>query len=143
VARNLARVRGWRLRAIATNVSWRWQGTAPREQGAARQGLLEYLLQHHRRSVQSQPGDELQHPRRRHERLGRLAEQLQAGSAARSLAEYLELAEEKRISEQIQLQMWQDVPYIPLGHWIRSTAHRRDLVDLPWSFPAFYGVRRA
>jgi peptide/nickel transport system substrate-binding protein len=54
-----------------------------------------------------------------------------------------ELAEEKRISEQIQLQMWQDVPYIPLGHWIRSTAHRRDLVDLPWSFPAFYGVRRA
>jgi peptide/nickel transport system substrate-binding protein len=35
-----------------------------------------------------------------------------------------ELAEEKRISEQIQLQMWQDVPYIPLGHWVRSTAHR-------------------
>ena len=54
-----------------------------------------------------------------------------------------ELAEEKRISEQIQLQMWRDVPYIPLGHWVRSTAHRRDLVDLPWGFPAFYGVRRA
>jgi peptide/nickel transport system substrate-binding protein len=52
------------------------------------------------------------------------------------------LAEEKRISEQIQLQLWEDVPYIPLGHWARSTAHRRDIVDLPWGFPAFYGVHR-
>ena len=52
------------------------------------------------------------------------------------------LAEEKQISEQIQLQLWEDVPYIPLGHWVRSTAHRREIVDLPWGFPAFYGVRR-
>jgi peptide/nickel transport system substrate-binding protein len=52
------------------------------------------------------------------------------------------LAEEKQITEQIQLQLWEDVPYIPLGHWVRSTAHRRDIVDLPWGFPAFYGVRR-
>jgi peptide/nickel transport system substrate-binding protein len=50
--------------------------------------------------------------------------------------------EEKQISDQIQLQLWEDVPYIPLGHWVRSTAHRRDIVDLPWGFPAFYGVRR-
>jgi len=50
--------------------------------------------------------------------------------------------EEKQISEQTQLQLWEDVPYIPLGHWVRSTAHRRDIVDLPWGFPAFYGVRR-
>ena len=52
------------------------------------------------------------------------------------------LVEEKQISEQLQLQLWEDVPYIPLGHWVRSTAHRRDIVDLPWGFPAFYGVRR-
>jgi hypothetical protein len=33
-------------------------------------------------------------------------------------------------------------PYIPMGHQVRATAHRRDIVDLPWGFPAFYGVRR-
>ena len=53
------------------------------------------------------------------------------------------LDEEKRISREMQLQLWQDVPYIPLGHWVRSTAHRREIVDLPRGFPAFYGVRRA
>ena len=49
---------------------------------------------------------------------------------------------QKRIAVQMQLQMWQDVPYIPMGHWVRSTAHRRNIVDLPWGFAAFYGVRR-
>ena len=49
----------------------------------------------------------------------------------------------RRISEQMQSQMWRDVPYIPMGSWVRSTAHRRNIVDLPWGFPAFYGVRRA
>jgi len=42
----------------------------------------------------------------------------------------------------MQLQMWQDVPYIPMGHWVRPTAHRRDIIDLPWGFAAFYGTRR-
>ena len=41
---------------------------------------------------------------------------------------------QKRIAVQMQLQMWQDVPYIPMGHWVRSTAHRRNIVDLPWGF---------
>ena len=49
---------------------------------------------------------------------------------------------EKRLSEQMQLQMWRDVPYIPMGHHVRSTAHRVNIVDLPWGFAAFYGVRR-
>jgi peptide/nickel transport system substrate-binding protein len=49
---------------------------------------------------------------------------------------------QKQIAVQMQLQMWQDVPYIPMGHWVRATAHRRNLVDLPWGFAAFYGVRR-
>jgi peptide/nickel transport system substrate-binding protein len=49
---------------------------------------------------------------------------------------------QKRISVQMQLQMWQDVPYIPMGHWVRPTAHRRDIIDLPWGFAAFYGPRR-
>jgi peptide/nickel transport system substrate-binding protein len=49
---------------------------------------------------------------------------------------------QKQIAVQMQLQMWQDVPYIPMGHFVRSTAHRRNIVDLPWGFAAFYGVRR-
>lgn len=54
-----------------------------------------------------------------------------------------DLATEKRIGLQVQEQLWADVPYIPMGHWVRSTAHRRDIVDLPWGFASFYGVRRA
>jgi peptide/nickel transport system substrate-binding protein len=50
---------------------------------------------------------------------------------------------QKRICEEMQRQLWQDVPYIPMGHSVRATAHRRDIVDLPWGFAAFYGVRRA
>jgi peptide/nickel transport system substrate-binding protein len=51
-------------------------------------------------------------------------------------------ATERRIAEQMQRQLWEDVPYIPMGHWVRSTASRRNIVDIPWGFPAFYGVRR-
>jgi peptide/nickel transport system substrate-binding protein len=54
-----------------------------------------------------------------------------------------DLTSQMRISEQMQLLLWQDVPYIPLGHWVPLTAHRRNIIDLPWGFPAFYGVRRA
>jgi peptide/nickel transport system substrate-binding protein len=49
---------------------------------------------------------------------------------------------QRQIGAQMQLQMWLDVPYIPMGHWVRVTAHRRNIVDLPWGFSAFYGVRR-
>ena len=53
-----------------------------------------------------------------------------------------DLATQKQISEKMQLQLWRDVPYIPMGHFVRSTAHKRNIVDLPWGFAAFYGVRR-
>jgi peptide/nickel transport system substrate-binding protein len=52
------------------------------------------------------------------------------------------LQDEAQICEQLQLQLWKDVPYIPMGQVIKPTAYRRDLVDLPAGFPAFYGVRR-
>ena len=50
--------------------------------------------------------------------------------------------DQKRICEQLQRQLWRDVPYIPMGQVIKPTAYRSDLVDLPSGFPAFYGVRR-
>jgi peptide/nickel transport system substrate-binding protein len=53
-----------------------------------------------------------------------------------------DLAEQRRIAVMAQRQLWLDVPYIPMGQWLRVTAHRRDLVDLPRGFAAFYGVRR-
>ena len=62
--------------------------------------------------------------------------------SARTWLDAADLATQQRISEQMQFQLWRDVPYIPMGHFVRKTAHRRNIVDLPWGFAAFYGVRR-
>jgi peptide/nickel transport system substrate-binding protein len=51
--------------------------------------------------------------------------------------------EQRRICTELQLQLWQDVPYIPMGEYWQSTAYRKDLLDvLPGCFAVFYGVRR-
>jgi peptide/nickel transport system substrate-binding protein len=54
------------------------------------------------------------------------------------------LDEQRRICAELQMQLWQDAPYVPMGeHW-QSTAYRKDLLDvLPGCFAVFYGVRRA
>jgi peptide/nickel transport system substrate-binding protein len=59
-----------------------------------------------------------------------------------SWLETAEIDAQKQIAQEIQLQLWQDVPYIPMGFWVRSTAHRRNIVDIPWGHAAFYGVRK-
>jgi peptide/nickel transport system substrate-binding protein len=52
--------------------------------------------------------------------------------------------EQRRICTELQLQLWQDVPYIPMGEYWQSTAYRKNLIDvLPGCFATFYGVRRA
>ena len=52
--------------------------------------------------------------------------------------------EQRRICTELQMQLWQDVPYIPMGEYWQSTAYRKDLLDvLPGCFAVFYGVRRA
>jgi peptide/nickel transport system substrate-binding protein len=54
------------------------------------------------------------------------------------------LDEQRRICAELQMQLWQDVPYIPMGEYWQSTAFREDLLDvLPGCFATFYGVRRA
>jgi peptide/nickel transport system substrate-binding protein len=54
------------------------------------------------------------------------------------------LDEQKRICTELQMQLWQDVPYVPMGEYWQATAHRKDLVDvIPGCFATFYGVRRA
>ena len=39
------------------------------------------------------------------------------------------LDEQRRICVELQMQLWQDVPYIPLGEYWQSTAYRKDLLD--------------
>ena len=54
------------------------------------------------------------------------------------------LEDQRRICTELQLQLWQDVPYIPMGEYWQSTAYRRDLLDvLPGCFAVFWGIRRA
>jgi peptide/nickel transport system substrate-binding protein len=54
------------------------------------------------------------------------------------------LDEQRRICGELQMQLWQDVPYVPMGEYWQSTAYRKDLLDVqPGCFPVFYGVRRA
>ena len=49
---------------------------------------------------------------------------------------------QRRICREIQLQLWQDVPYIPMGEAFQPTAYRSDLADVQKGFPLFYGVHR-
>jgi peptide/nickel transport system substrate-binding protein len=51
--------------------------------------------------------------------------------------------EQLRICTELQMQLWQDVPYIPMGEYWQSTAYRKDLLDvLSGCFVVFYWVRR-
>jgi peptide/nickel transport system substrate-binding protein len=51
--------------------------------------------------------------------------------------------EQKRITRDIQLQAWQDVPYIPTGAWMQPFAFRRSLTDILNGFPIFWNVKKA
>ena len=54
------------------------------------------------------------------------------------------LEDQRLICTELQLQLWQDVPYIPMGEYWQSTAYRKDLLDvLPGCFAVFWGIRRA
>ncbi len=53
-----------------------------------------------------------------------------------------DVAEQKRLCAAIQLQAFQDVPYIPLGVFFQPTAYRRGLEGfLKGGVPLFYNVR--
>jgi peptide/nickel transport system substrate-binding protein len=52
-------------------------------------------------------------------------------------------AREKQVAEDLQRQLWIDVPYIPMGQYQQQMAWRRTVTDMPIGFPLFYGVRPA
>ena len=54
-----------------------------------------------------------------------------------------DLAERKRIADQIQLQALDSVPYLPLGQVFLPTAFRSDIKDIvKATLPLFWNVRR-
>jgi peptide/nickel transport system substrate-binding protein len=54
-----------------------------------------------------------------------------------------DVAARKAICRDIQLQAWQDVPYIPTGRWKDVTAYRRNLKDVLGGMPLFYNLSKA
>ncbi len=51
--------------------------------------------------------------------------------------------EQKRITRDIQLQAFQDVPYIPTGAWMQPFAFRKSITGMLNGFPLFYNIRKA
>ncbi|MCX7382410.1 MAG: ABC transporter substrate-binding protein [Alphaproteobacteria bacterium] len=57
--------------------------------------------------------------------------------------EATDAAEQQRIGREIQLQCFEDVPYIPLGAFFFAAAYRKDLTGvIKGGIPVFYNVKR-
>jgi peptide/nickel transport system substrate-binding protein len=55
-----------------------------------------------------------------------------------------DLATQKKVAEEIQLDVWQEVPYYPLGQWLQPLARRTAIEGIVKSpFPLFWGVKRS
>ncbi|MBV9863241.1 MAG: ABC transporter substrate-binding protein [Alphaproteobacteria bacterium] len=54
-----------------------------------------------------------------------------------------DVAAQKQIAEQLQLQAFADVPYVPLGQAFQATSFRRDIGGVLNGFVIFWNVRRA
>ena len=54
-----------------------------------------------------------------------------------------DLAEQKRIAADIQVQAFEDVPYLPLGMYYYPSIYRADLTGILHGFPIFWNIRRA
>ncbi len=54
-----------------------------------------------------------------------------------------DLAAQQRISRDLQLQAWKDVPYIPLGQFRPQAAWRKEITGLSSGFPLFWNVKPA
>lgn len=54
-----------------------------------------------------------------------------------------DLASQKKIVEQMQMVLWEEVPYVPLGFFAGPTVYRNSLTGVHAGFPQMYGVKRA
>jgi peptide/nickel transport system substrate-binding protein len=54
-----------------------------------------------------------------------------------------DLPAQRRIAAELQMQVWQDVPFIPMGEYWQTTAYRKGLSGIiPGCFTVFWGVKR-
>ncbi len=53
-----------------------------------------------------------------------------------------DLAAQKQIAAEIQLQCWIDVPHLPIGIWYQPMAWQNTINGIPDGFPLFWGARR-
>jgi len=54
-----------------------------------------------------------------------------------------DLAAQKKVAEQIQLLVWQEAPYYPLGQWFQPIARRSNIEGIVKApFPLFWNVRK-
>ncbi|KLU25099.1 hypothetical protein EOS_16560 [Caballeronia mineralivorans PML1(12)] len=51
-------------------------------------------------------------------------------------------ATRKKLCVELQMQVWQDVPYIPLGAYYNASAFRRGWTGISTQMPLFYNLRR-
>ncbi len=53
-----------------------------------------------------------------------------------------DLATQRQVAEQIQLDVWAEAPYFPLGQWLQPIAHRTTIEGIVKSpFPLFWNAR--
>ena len=52
------------------------------------------------------------------------------------------LEAQQRITRDIQVQAWEDVPYIPTGAWMQPFAFRRNITGMLNGFPLFHNIRK-
>ena len=55
-----------------------------------------------------------------------------------------DLDKQRQICAEMQMQVWQDLPFIPMGEYWQTTAYRKELSGIiPGCFTVFWGVKRA
>lgn len=52
-------------------------------------------------------------------------------------------ASRKKAAEAIQVQAFEDVPYVPLGQYLYATAYRKTISGVGKGFPVFWGIDKA
>ena len=58
--------------------------------------------------------------------------------------ERADFATQRKVAEEIQLDVWQEAPYYPLGQWLQPIAHRTTIEGIVKSpFPLFWNVKRS
>ena len=53
-----------------------------------------------------------------------------------------DVAAQKKICEEMQVEFWQSPPYAPLGMYDQPTAFHNNLTDVRDGWPQFYGVKK-